>query len=232
MMPTVVILAGGLAVRLGVLTKNIPKSLIELEGRPFIRHQLEILKKNDVKRVVICLGYLGEMIQDYIHTQDSLGLEIEFSFEGPNLLGTAGAIKKACALLEKNFAVMYGDSYLTEDFRPAAKTFAQSDKKALMTVLKNEGRWGPSNILFSDEQIITYDKNDHVTPMKHIDYGFLFFKKQAFERIADDQVYDLAILCQELIKEHQMAAYEVHQRFYEIGSVEGLQETRSYLRGH
>jgi len=229
MMPTIAILSGGKATRLYPITKEIPKAMLELAGKPFIAHQLEMLKHNGVKRVVICAGYFGLMLKDYIRAGNDYGLSVDFSFDGDKLLGTAGAIKKALPLLENSFAVMYGDSYLTEDFRPIANFFASSDKKGLMTVFKNDGEWDVSNIVYADGKILKYDKKQLTPEMKYIDYGLLFFKSAAFSKIIDDQVYDLADLCVDLINEDQMAGYEVKQRFYEIGSFKGLGETKQYL---
>lgn len=229
MMPTVVILAGGKATRLYPITKEIPKAMLELAGKPFIAHQLEMLKQNDVKRVVICAGFLGQVLEEYVRAENSFGLNIDFSFDGEKLLGTAGAIKKALPLLGNHFAVMYGDSYLTEDFRPIANFFVNSNKKGLMTVFKNENQWDVSNIIYHNGKIIKYNKQQVTPEMHHIDYGLLFFQAEAFATIGNEQVYDLADLCVDLVNENQMAGYEVKQRFYEIGSFKGLEETRRYL---
>jgi len=228
-MPTVAMLSGGRATRLYPITKEIPKAMLELAGKPFIAHQLEMLKHNGVKRVVICAGYLGQMLEDYVRAGNDSGLTVDFSFDGDNLLGTAGAIKKALPLLGNSFAVMYGDSYLTEDFRLISNFFTSSDKKGLMTVFKNNNEWDASNIIYADGKVIKYNKKQLTSEMKYIDYGLLFFKSEAFSRIIENQIYDLADLCADLINEDQMAGYEVKQRFYEIGSFKGLEETKRYL---
>lgn len=229
MMPAALIITGGVGTRLYPITKTIPKAMIELAGKPFIAHQLNILKNNGVKRAVICAGYLGEQLKNYVKDGRDFGLRVDFSFDGEKLLGTAGVIKKALPLLEENFAVMYGDSYLTENFNPVADAFFLSGKKGLMTVFKNNGQWDTSNVVYVDGKIIKYDKKNAAPEMKHIDYGLLFFKKEAFAGIAENQVYDLADLCRELIESGQLAGYEVKQRFFEIGSFKGLEETRKYL---
>ncbi len=228
-MPTVAILSGGKATRLYPVTQAMPKAMLELAGKPFIAHQIEILKNNGVKRVVICAGHLGQMLKDYVRKENGFGLTVDFSLDGDKLLGTAGAIKKALPLLGDSFAVMYGDSYLTEDFCPIADFFFKSGKKGLMTILKNEGKWGPSNVVYDDGRIVKYDKKRLTEDMKHIDYGLLFFKKKAFSKIMDEQVYDLADLCVDLMNEGHLAGYEVKQRFYEIGSLRGLEETKRKL---
>ena len=75
----VVILAGGLAKRMRPLTETVPKSLLPVAGRPFLDWQLDLLKENGIQKVVICAGYLGSQIEDYVSGRD-YGMEILFSF--------------------------------------------------------------------------------------------------------------------------------------------------------
>ncbi|MFH1903651.1 MAG: sugar phosphate nucleotidyltransferase [Candidatus Omnitrophota bacterium] len=229
MMPIVVILAGGAATRLYPVTQTIPKAMLELAGKPFIAHQMDLLQHNGVTRVVICAGYLGEQLKNYVKDGRKFKMKVDFSFDGKKLLGTAGAIKKTLPLLEDNFAVMYGDSYLTENFNPIADFFFLSNKKGLMAVFKNDKQRDASNVAYAEGKVIKYDKKNLAAEMKHIDYGLSFFKKEAFAEITENQVYNLADLCKNLAEEDQLAGYEVKRRFYEIGSSKGLDETRSYL---
>src|SRR5271163_370338 len=108
----VAILAGGLATRMRPVTERIPKSMIEVAGRPFIEHQLELLQAENVKNVVLCVGHLGEMIQAHIGDGKRFGLSVSYSFDGERLLGTGGALRRALPLLGHDFFVLYGDSYL------------------------------------------------------------------------------------------------------------------------
>jgi len=225
----VVILAGGLAKRLQPLTGTIPKALMDVNGEPFIAHQLRLLQANKIERVVICAGYLGEMIQDFVGDGARFGMEVHFSFDGPMLLGTAGAITKAVSLLGQSFFVLYGDTYLPCDFGAVQAAFEKSDRLALMTVFRNDGQWDWSNVEFVAGQILTYDKRNRTPQMRHIDYGLGVFHRAAFEVVPGDQPYDLAMVYQSLLHQGELAAYEVDQRFYEIGSPEGLEETRRYL---
>ena len=140
-MLTVALLAGGLATRLRPVTKRIPKSLIEVNGEPFVAHQLRLLQANGIRRVVLCVGFLGEMIREQIGGGERFGVEVEYSFDGDKLLGTAGAVKQALPLLGDSFFVLYGDSYLVCDYAAAATEFRTSGKLALMTVFRNEGKW-------------------------------------------------------------------------------------------
>ncbi len=226
---TLALLAGGLATRLRPITQEIPKAMIDINGKPFIVRQLELLNKNGIKEVIICAGYLGEQIRDYIKDGSGSGMKVEYSFDGDKLLGTGGAIKKALPLLNDVFFVMYGDSYLDVDFREIASYFLRSNKKALMTVLKNNGQWDKSNVVFKNGRIINYDKKYFVPEMNYIDYGLGIMRKSVFNDIKDNEVVDLADIYKYLVNEDQLVGYEVKERFYEIGSFKGIEETREYL---
>ena len=223
------ILAGGLATRLRPLTETIPKSLIDVNGEPFIAHQLRLLRENQIERVVLCVGYLGQEIQEIIGHGARFDLQVEYSFDGPKLIGTAGALKGALPFLPDDFLVLYGDSYLDFDYQAAWRSFKASNKLSLMTVFANEGRWENSNVEYDGVSIISYDKQNATRQMRYVDYGLGIFKKEAFGFVPTRQPHDLAQLYQDLLKQDQLAAFEVRNRFYEIGSVSGLQETREYL---
>lgn len=223
------ILAGGLAKRLRPLTDGMPKALVDVGGEPFIAHQLRLLADRGIERVVICVAYLGEMIQTAVGNGERFGLQVEFSFDGPKLLGTAGALKKALPLLRDSFFVLYGDSYLPCDYQNIQEVFEESGRMALMTIFPNHGLWDRSNVEFVDGEILVYDKNHQTAAMRHIDYGLGAFQQTAFATIPINQPYDLAWLYQDLLKQKELAAYEVRERFYEIGSPAGLEEMRRHM---
>lgn len=229
MMFPVVILAGGLATRLRPLTETIPKSLVDVNGEPFIAHQLRQLRHNGIECVTLCLGYLGEMVKEYIGDGHQFGIKVSYSFDGPKLLGTAGAIKQALPNLGENFFVLYGDSYLPCCFVDVQKTYIESQKMALMTVFNNQGQWDKSNVEFAQGEIRVYDKQNRTDRMHYIDYGLGIFNKKAFDLVPDNEDYDLAMLYQDLLHRHQLAAHEVSERFYEVGSFAGINELGYYL---
>ncbi len=225
----VVILAGGLATRLRPMTETIPKSLVDINGEPFIAHQLRLLKKNHIHKIILCLGYLGEQVIKYLDENKNFGLDIQFSFDGDKLLGTAGAIKKTLSRLDDHFFVLYGDSYLPCDYAAVQNTFLQKNKLALMTVFKNQGQWDKSNVEFRDGNIMRYSKDFQTAAMHYIDYGLGIFNKKAFDAIPENTVFDLANLYQHLLNQHELAAHEVSERFYEAGSFSGIDELGYYL---
>jgi len=226
----VAILAGGLATRLRPITETIPKAMIEVAGAPFVAHQLRLLKSRGVERVVFCVGYRGEMVQDFVGDGREFGIDVAYSYDGPNLRGTAGAIHQALPLLGEAFFVLYGDSYLPCDYRAVEGAFAQSGMLALMTVFRNEGQWDTSNVEFDGGRILAHDKKARTLRMKHIDYGLGVFHRRAFEAIAPGSAYDLAQLYRDMLDRNELAAFEVTERFYEAGSLEGIAELSKILR--
>jgi NDP-sugar pyrophosphorylase family protein len=226
----VAILAGGLAKRLGALTEQRPKALIEVAGRPFLDHQLRLLRENGVGRVVLCVGHLGEQIEAFAGAGKAYGLEIAYSFDGPKLLGTAGAVRRAVALLGDAFFVLYGDSYLPCDFRGVENAFRTSRQAGLMTVYRNEGQFDTSNVEFAGGRILAYDKKNRTPRMRYIDYGLGVFRKDVFEALPADEPADLADAYKGLLARGELAGFEVGERFYEVGSREGIEDLERYLQ--
>jgi NDP-sugar pyrophosphorylase family protein len=226
----VAILAGGLATRLRPATDTIPKALLSVAGQPFLIHQLRLLRSEGFRKIVLCVGYLGEMIKAKIGDGKRLNLQIDYSFDGPTLLGTGGALKRAISKLGEQFLVAYGDSYMPIDYAAVIEAFRRSEKPALMTVFENEGRWDASNVSFEAGEIYRYDKKERTSEMRHIDYGVSVLNAEVFAGFPDNAAFDLADLYSRLVSEKQMAAYEVKQRFYEIGSAKGLAELDDMLR--
>ena len=224
------ILCGGLATRLRPLTELIPKALIELNGEPFLAHQLRLLSSRGIGRVVVCVGYRGEMIRDFVGDGRQFGLRAQVSFDGPVLLGTAGAVRHALPLLGENFFVLYGDSYLPCDYCAVGNVFLRSGKRGLMTVFLNDGNFDASNVEYLDGQIVRYNKQNATSEMKYIDYGLGAFRSDVFAELRDGAPGDLALLYHNLLRLCEVAAFDAPERFYEVGSPRGLEETSEYLR--
>jgi MurNAc alpha-1-phosphate uridylyltransferase len=225
----VVILAGGEAMRLRPLTEKIPKALVNVGGEPFINHQLRLLRFNHFSHVVISAWYLGEKIRGHVGNGAQFGVNVEYVFDGDQPLGTGGAIRHALPLLRGPFFVMYGDSYLPCDYHPIQEYFSASQQLGLMTVYRNRGKWDTSNVEMAKGRIVSYDKEKHTARMEYIDYGLSIFQPEAFESFIDGQPADLTDVYQGLIPTCNLLAYEVEQRFYEIGSVKGLRELDTLL---
>ena len=225
----VAILAGGLATRLHPITEKLPKALVDVAGKPFIIRQLEYLRRQGIKRVVLCIGYLGEQVAAVVGNGSVLGLEVRYSWDGPRLLGTGGALRQALPHLGEHFFVIYGDSYLPVDFRAVEKAFRESGKPALMTVLNNDDQWDKSNVLFRDGRIAEYNKRVPRPEMSHIDYGLGVLSASVLPSSPDNESLDLAGIYHGLSVRGLLAGHEVFQRFYEIGSRQGLDETIEYF---
>jgi NDP-sugar pyrophosphorylase family protein len=225
----VAILAGGLATRLRPITEKIPKSLVEVAGEPFLAHQLRLLHSRGIRRAVLCVGYLGGMIEADFGDGTAFGVQLEYSFDGPKLLGTGGALRQALPLLGDAFFVLYGDSYLPVNCNAVATAWRASGQPALMTVFRNEGAWDTSNVEFANGRIVRYDKCGRTPAMRHIDYGLSVFSAAVFANRTPGEAFDLSDIQRDLVARGCMAGHEVCERFYEVGSHSGLAELNRLL---
>jgi NDP-sugar pyrophosphorylase family protein len=226
----VAILAGGLATRLKPITEKMPKILVEVAGEPFLSHQIHLLKSSGLHHLVLCVGYLAERIVEHYGDGSKWGVKIEYSFDGPQLLGTGGALIRALPLLGEAFYVLYGDSYLPIDYLAVGRAFIESGKLGMMTVFENRERFDRSNVWFDGGTIRAYDKKTKITAMRHIDYGLGLYRRAAFDGFPTDEVVDLSEIQKSLLERKQLAGYEVSVRFFEIGSHAGLKELDRLLR--
>lgn len=225
--PPVCILAGGLGTRLGELVRGVPKPLLDVAGEPFLIHQLRLLASHGVREAVICIGYRGEMIESRIG-EDRFGVRIAYSHGRPD--GTLSAIRRALTLLPERFLVLYGDTYLRVDYRAASRAWSESGLPALMAVFRNEGSWDVSNAYYERGRVLAHDKHSPTSNMRWIDYGLGGLDAGTLECVASDES-DLAVLYSALARRGELCGYLATERFYEIGSLDGLAETEAYLAG-
>ena len=225
----VAILAGGLGTRLGNETLNKAKILIDIAGKPFISRQLNYLSDQGIKDIVICVGHLGNQIKNYIGNGSKYNLNVSYSDDSDRLLGTGGSIKKACQILGEHFFILYGDSFLPVNFSLIEKAYFQEKKPALMTVLKNKGRWDKSNAYFKDK-CVKYNKKKPQKNMDYIDYGLNIVRNSIFSDFPSNEVFDLADVFENLSDKSLLAGFEIYDRFYEIGSINGLNDTIEFFK--
>jgi len=228
-MLTIAILSGGLATRLHPVTKKIPKALLNVSGHPFIFHQLSYLRKQGIKKVVLCVGHLGEMIESYVGDGSKFDLEVVYSSDQNKLLGTGGAIKKAIPLLGEQFFILYGDTFLPISFDIVEEEFTKKKLSSLMTILKNKGKWDKSNVLLKTKQLIEYNKKSPSDDMNYIDYGLSILKSHIFDTYPENCFFDLSSVFEQLSKKNQLWGFEVYERFFEIGTSNSLKETENFI---
>jgi NDP-sugar pyrophosphorylase family protein len=224
----IAVLAGGLATRLGDQARYKPKALATVAGEPFIFHQLRLLAGNGAGRVVLCLGHLGDQVVDAVGDGESFGIEVLYSLDGAEPVGTAGALRGALHLLGEEFLVTYGDSYLRISHGMVQESFRSSGLSGLMTVLRNDGKWGASNAVFEDDRVTAYNKRIPPAGAHWIDYGLLAFKAHVFEGPGPG---DLSDVCYELASRRSLAGFVADERFYEIGTPEALADLDAFLGG-
>lgn len=224
-----VVLAGGLGTRLRPLTERLPKAMVPVAGQPFLEHQIHLLARHGIRDIVLCLGYLGEAVLDYFGDGHRWGVHLSYSWERAGLLGTAGALKNAEPLLEREFFVTYCDSYLLLDYRDIMRRFRHLDCLALMVIYHNGNRLQPSNVMVEEGRVMAYDKERPRPGMVYINEGLCVLRKGALRLIPEGVPYSQEELFDELIGRGQLLAYETPQRFYEIGSPQGLAEFQRWL---
>jgi NDP-sugar pyrophosphorylase family protein len=227
-LPPICILAGGLGTRLGARVRDTPKPLLEVAGEPFLLHQLRLLAAYGARRAVISVGYLGEQIESRIGSTQ-FGIALHYSYDGPAPLGTLGAIRQALPELGDRFLVLYGDTYLRLDYGEAARAWSASRLPAMMTVLRNQGRWDTSNASFDGHRVSRYDKRAPDPAMDWVDYGLGGLTSDALAHAAADSS-DLSDLYHDLSVSGLLFGYRAEHRFYEIGTPQALTETDAFLR--
>ena len=220
----VAILAGGLATRLGPITRTIPKALVDVAGQPFIVRQLALLREAGIEHVVLCVAHLADQIEAVLGDGRDFGIAVSYAHDP--LLGTGGALRSGLPLLGDAFLVLYGDSYLRCDYQAIARAFEASGKRGLMTVYRNDGRYDASNVQYEAGRIVRYDKTPGVPGMTHIDWGLGALRAAALAGYPDGGTLDLAVVYRDLLARGELLGYEVFERFYEIGSPAGLDDTR------
>jgi len=228
-LPTMIIIAGGLGTRLKILTKEKPKSMVDINKKPFIFHQLNLLKKNNIENVIICTGHISESIKSYVGNGKKFGLNVTYSDDGKNLIGTGGALKKSSSLVEGPFFSMYGDSYLDINFEKIYSFYKNNNKVPLMTIFKNNDNWDKSNISYVDNKIVSYKKKLSGIDMNYIDYGLSIMSSKDINSIEREK-FDMSLLYNHLLNNNNLIGYKVFERFYEVGSLLGINDLELYLK--
>lgn len=226
----IVIFCGGLATRLKNLAKNKPKSMIDINGKPFLEYQINNVKKYDIKDIVLCVGHLSEQIIDYFGNGEKFNVNIKYSHDDEKPLGPIGALKKAEPLLKEDFFIMYGDSYLSVDFKDVYNFYKKYDKSACMVVYKNQDKYDKSNLIIKDNLVLGYGDKERTKDMVYIDYGTSLLSKKTLDNLKEDIFYSTGDFFSKLIKNHDLLVYEVKTRFYHIGNPEALEELRKYIK--
>jgi MurNAc alpha-1-phosphate uridylyltransferase len=225
----VAVLAGGLATRLRPLTETLPKALLPIAGEPFIFHQLSLLKRQQVEQVVLCIGHFGEQIRTSIGDGGRFGLKVRYSLDGERPLGTGGALKRALPLLGSHFFVLNGDSYLRCSYDEIESAYVACERLGLMTVFRNDNQWDSSNVSVQDGEIVEYSKSASRNDLRHIDFGLSVLASSVLADYPANAAFDLSAVYQDLTTRRQLSAFEMPERFYEVGSLAGIRDTEAML---
>ena len=228
----VIALLGGLGTRLRPTEPEVPKAMVDVHGKPFFLYQLLLMRDQGFRDFLFCVGYMGEAIEQFFGDGQEFGVRIKYSADGETPLGTGGALRNALPLLAEDFIVMYGDGFLDTDYNELIYNFRlakeKRGKKGLLAVYKNDNKYCPSNVIFKDGLVLTYEKWNTSPGMEYIDFGASMLTRSVIEEIPEGHVADLADVYHELAEKGLLAGLKVRKRFYEIGTPESLDEFRRF----
>jgi NDP-sugar pyrophosphorylase family protein len=202
--------------------------MMEVRGRPFLEYELDLLRRGGVDDVVLCVGYLGESIEKHFGDGGRFGLRVRYSWDGPRLLGPAGALKRAGSLLGDHFFVTYGDAYLRAPYRAMMKAFLASGKLAMMATYRNENRHGRSDIAVRGGRVVRYEKNG-AAGMNWINFGVSALRNAALSLIPEGVEFGEEEFYGKLIGRKELLSFPVTRRFYEIGNPDSLREFARFV---
>lgn len=226
-----VIMAGGLATRLRPLTNDIPKSLISIKGKPFLQYQIELLTRYGIKDIVLCVGYMGKKIENHFGNGNRFGVKIKYSYEKEKLLGTGGALKLAESFLAERFFLIWGDSYVRLNYKEMYNSHLKNsnDFDVTIAIFYNIRNYDKSNIVYERGRIKKYEKNSN-DEMKYIDAGIMVINKKILARIPAGRISQIEDLLHELAKQENLKPFLIKKRYYEIGSLNGLNQFTKFVK--
>ena len=228
-----VILVGGRGERLRPLTDNITKPMVEVGGKPFVEYLILLLKENGIKSILFLAGYLGNKIEDYFCDGSKWRVKIDYSFE-EKPIGTGGAVRLAKGKLEKNFFLLFGDSYLAIDYRGMAKEYMGSKRKAMLAIYDNSNETDvPFNVMIdkSKEIVTVYNKRkDNPPSFKYCDAGVIAVDRQVVDLIEEKKFISFEeAIYPRIISEEGLGYYMAECRFYDIGTIQRFKVFEQYI---
>lgn len=225
-----VIMAGGKGTRLRPVTNNLPKAMVPANDKPFLEHLLIMLKKRGVTDIVLCVSYLGEQIKSYFGDGTKFGLNIVYSYDGEELLGTGGALKKTESLLNNSFFFINGDVYYDLDYRKIAEEFEKNPTLGLMVVYHNRDKITQNNVIVQKGKLLRYDR-DRIDPkLNEVDGSVYVFKKEILDMLPEGKSALEIETFQKLIDSNQFRVYMPENRYYTNGTPEKLKLFEKHLR--
>lgn len=224
----VVILAGGLGMRLLPLTTTIPKPMILFYGKPFLEYLLLLLKQNKIERVVLLVGYLHEKIKDYFGDGSKWGLKIKYSYLPPEA-DTGARLKKAFKFLDRHFLLLYADNFWPLRLSELIKFYQEKNLPALVTVYSNFDHYSQNNILVEDGLVKVYDHKRQTPGLSGVDIGFFILKKEVLDLLPEGNSSFEEVVLPELVKRQQLAGFCTHHRYYGLSNLERVENIENYF---
>jgi len=224
-----VILAGGRGERMRPLTDIRPKPMIEVCGRPFLEHQLLMLREQGFRRVLLLLGYLPEVVRDYFGDGSKWGMQIDYSITAVED-NTGRRIKLAEQKLEDSFLLVYCDNYWPMQMDRMWRRFVEAGAPAMLTVYANKDKYTKHTLKLDEAGFVTvYDKTHKTPDLQGTEISFAILRKELVGLLPDTNVSLEETLFPVLIRDRQLAAYVTQHRYYSIGDTPRLPITEAFL---
>lgn len=226
----VVIMAGGKGTRLKEITKDeIPKPMVKVLGKTILEHQIDVLKKNDLKDIIIIVGYLGEKIKHYFKDGKDFGVNITYIDEHEPL-GTAGSFYYVKNYVKEDFILLFGDIifdvYLKKmiDFHNMKKSYAT------LFVHPNSHPYDSDIVLMDDDnKIIGFDSKNNVRTYSYdncVNAGIYIISNKLIQKIDKLKKLDLEKdILSKVIEEENVFGYYSSEYVKDVGTVERIKKT-------
>ena len=225
-----VILAGGRGTRMQPITNDRPKPMVPILGRPFLEYQIEQLRGQGFERVLMLLGYLPEVVQNYFGDGTAWGVHIEYSVTEPDQL-TSSRVATARHMIDPCFLLLYCDNYWPMQMNRMWTRFCQAGKPALITVYSNKDGYSRGSVrLDQDGHVRVFDRLRTTPGLREVEISYAILTDLALDLLPEqDTLFEEAIYTP-LAQQGRLTAYVSDHRYYSVGSLQRLPATEAFMR--
>jgi histidinol-phosphate phosphatase family protein len=224
-----VILAGGRGTRMRPLTDMRPKPMVEIHGKPFLEYLVDMLREQGFERVLLLLGYLPDVIQDYFGDGSRWGVQIDYSVSDADDL-TVRRVQLVKERLDPCFLLMYCDNYWPMYIEKMWERFTTANVPAMITVYSNKDKYSRDSVrVGADGYVDVFDRSRTTPGLQGIEISYAILTRPVLALLPEqDALFEEAVYPQ-LVKQRQLLAYVTDHRYYSVGSLERLPLTEAFL---
>lgn len=226
-----IIVAGGRGTRLGALTADRPKALVEIGGRPFIDHLVTSVRARGFDRILLLLGYRAELIERHVSDVDGWGIDVACVATDPDDQ-TGRRFRAALDRIEERFLFLYCDNLWPMPFEAMWARYLEAVTPAMVTVYDNQDHFTRDNVrVGADGLVEVYDRTRTLPDLGGVEIGYGIFERSVLEGLSDADASFQDALYPALIARRDLAAFVTSHRYYSIGKPERLADTERYVTG-